>query len=61
MPIDLSLQLMQETPRVILVPEEGDAEEAAWLPKSRVEFEVKRPGVTESALPEWMATERGLV
>jgi hypothetical protein len=55
-PGDLSLQLMQESPRVILVPEEGDAEGA-----SRVEFEAKRPGVTESALPGWMATKRGFV
>jgi len=59
---DITVQLHQETQRAILVSDDGDLEKAVWLPKSQVEF-AEKPGsdVIEVTLPEWLATERGLV
>lgn len=59
---DISVQLHQETPRATLVSDDGDFEKAVWLPKSQVEY-VEKAGssVIEVTLPEWLATERGLV
>lgn len=59
---DITVQLHQETQRAILVSDDGDLEKAVWLPKSQVEF-VEKAGsdVIEVTLPEWLATERGLV
>jgi hypothetical protein len=59
--VDLTLQLVQQTERAILVSEDGDPDKAVWLPKSQVEFEEVRPGIADVTLPEWLATERGLV
>lgn len=58
---EVSVQLHQETSRAILVSD-GDLERAVWLPKSQVEF-IEKAGseVVEVTLPEWLATERGLV
>lgn len=59
---DITVRLHQETERAILVSDDGDNDKAVWLPKSQVEF-VQKPGsdVIEVTLPEWLATERGLV
>lgn len=58
--VELSLQLMQETDRAILVSDDGDPDNACWLPKSQVEFEITKPGFANVTLPEWLATDRGL-
>jgi hypothetical protein len=64
--IDLTLQRHAETKLAILVSDDGDAKRAVWLPLSQVEVAVA-PGTGGSkglvlvTLPEWLATERGLV
>lgn len=59
---DISVQLHQETPRALLVSDDGDLEKAVWLPKSQVEWVGKAGSdVIEVTLPEWLATERRLV
>lgn len=59
---EITVQLHQETPRAILVSDDGDNDKAVWLPKSQVEFVAKSGSdVIEVTLPEWLATERGLV
>lgn len=63
---DCDLHLHHETPDAILVSDDGDREQAVWLPKSKIEFEPK-PGrakgssVVEVTLPEWLAQEKGLI
>ena len=57
---DITVRLLQETERAILVCDGDDDDKAVWLTKSKVEFEQKG-GLIEVTLPEWLATERGLV
>lgn len=61
--IDITVQLHHETERAILVSDGGDPDKAVWLAKSQIEFSpIKdQSGVIEVTLPEWLATERGLV
>jgi hypothetical protein len=60
--IDLTLQLHHETERAILVSDDGSPDGAVWLAKSLIEFSPVRDGrIVEVTLPEWLATERGLV
>lgn len=59
--IDLTVQLHQETPKAILVSDDGDSERGVWLAKSLIEFEPKANGIVEVTLPEWLAVERRLV
>lgn len=58
---DITVQLHQTTERAILVSDDGDVEKAVWLPKSQIEYETKSGDIIEVTLPEWLATERGLV
>jgi hypothetical protein len=59
--IDLPMQLHAETPKAVLVSDDGDKDKAIWLPLSQIEIERKRDGMVIVTLPEWLATERGLV
>lgn len=58
---DITVRLVQQTERAILVTDSDDLEKAVWLPKSQVEFVEKADGIVEVTLPEWLAIERGLV
>lgn len=58
---DITVRLVQQTERAILVCDSDDLDKAVWLPKSQVEFEEKPGGLAEVTLPEWLAIERGLV
>lgn len=59
--VDLTMQLHHETPKAILVSDDGDRDKAVWLPKSHAEFEMKQKGVVIVTLPEWMAIEKKLL
>ncbi len=60
--IDVSMQLHHETPKAILVSDDGDKSKAVWLPLSQIEFEHKgSSGIVVVTMPEWLATEKGLV
>ena len=58
---DITVQLHQETERAILVSDDGETDNAVWLPKSQVEIAHKPGGIVEVTLPEWLAIERRLV
>lgn len=57
------MKLHHETPKAILVSDDGDPDHAKWLPKSEVEFEEVRNkvGYVEVTMPTWLAIEKGLV
>lgn len=59
--IDVTLQLHHETPKAILVSEDGDKAKAVWLPLSQVEVEPKGNGIVEVTMPNWLAMEKGLI
>jgi hypothetical protein len=59
--IDLTLHLHHETEKAILVSDDGDSDNAVWLPKSMCEIEVLKSNTIEVTLPETMAMEKGLI
>ena len=61
--IDISLILVNQTEKAILVNEtEDNSGRSVWLPKSKVEFEDVTPGtVTTVTIPEWLALDKGLI
>lgn len=62
--IDLEMRLHVETANAILASDDGDRDKAVWLPKSQIEFEaklVKGEHYATVTMPEWLATEKGLV
>lgn len=58
---DLLLSLHAETKLAILVSDDGDEKHAQWLPKSQIEYVVKRPGVVEVTAPSWLLENKGLL
>lgn len=48
-----------ETGLAVLFSTTGENEDAVWLPKSQIEFDGL--GKTTIVIPEWLATEKGLV
>jgi hypothetical protein len=59
--IEIEVKLLKETEKAIFV--EGD-ETMCWLPKSEVEFDPDWVGTAsrhDIELPEWLATEKGLI
>ena len=58
--LDVTMQLHYRTDRAILVSDDGDKENAVWLPLSQVEVLPKNDGMVEVTMPEWLAVEKGL-
>jgi hypothetical protein len=58
---DFELQLHWETDKALLVSDTGIKEQAVWLPKSKIEFEMTDAGRVQVQCPEWLAIERGLL
>jgi hypothetical protein len=64
--IDLTLQEHHRTKAAILVSDDGEEKSAVWLPLSQIEVApVPGVGMAKSlvlvTLPEWLATDKGLV
>ena len=53
---DFKFVFVSETPKAIKV-HEGNHEEAFWLPKSQIEYEIKGDEV-EVTMPIWLAREK---
>lgn len=58
--IDLSVIIVHRTAKAVLVKDTEDAE-PVWLPLSQVEVDGEPGTVGEVTLPEWLATEKGLI
>lgn len=64
--IDLTLQRHAQTKLAILVSDDGKEKSAVWLPLSQIEV-APVPGTGGSkglvlvTLPEWLATDKGLI
>ncbi len=61
--ITLSVHLHYETDAAILVSDDGVRSHAVWLPLSQIEAPDDREleTVIEVEVPEWLATQKGLV
>lgn len=59
--IDVTMQLHHRTDLAVLASDDGDKENAVWLPLSQVEVLTKENGIIEVTMPGWLAVEKGLV
>lgn len=59
--VDIEVTVHHETEKAILVSDDGDRENAVWLPLSAVEVERGRRGRAIITLPEHLALDRGLI
>lgn len=60
---DITVVLHHTTERAVLVSENGDRDDAVWLPLSQIEV---RPvsnasGCVEITAPEWLLKDKGLI
>lgn len=59
--IDIDGAIEARTDKAVLF-HTGNKEEAAWLPLSQIEVdETGVPGIVTVSLPEWLATDKGLI
>jgi hypothetical protein len=67
---EFELHLHFETEKALLVSDTGIKEQAVWLPKSKIEFEIigategsadRRLASVKVTAPEWLAIEKGLL
>ena len=59
--IDLEMCLYYQTEKAILVSDDGDWENAVWLPKSLIEFEKNGDGFVTVTMREQLAIDKRLV
>lgn len=60
--VDVNVIKHHETDKAWLVSDTGDREAAVWIAKSQAEIEPDYSGKCHVlTLPEWLATEKGLV
>jgi hypothetical protein len=60
--IDIVCTLHAETEKAIFVSDDGEKDNAVWLPKSQIEYELRgRTGSTIVTMPEWLAKDKGLI
>lgn len=59
--IDVEVSELRRSERAVLVTEDGDTENAVWLPLALVELSPIKPGICMLTLPEWLALEKGLI
>ncbi len=58
--VDVEVEIHLETERAWLVSDDGDRDSAVWIPKSQAELVTERR-THMLTLPEWLATEKGLI
>lgn len=60
--VEVTVLMVTETQRAVLVSDTGESKDAVWVPKSQIEIEATdREGAFVITLPEWLAIEKGFV
>jgi hypothetical protein len=60
--VEVTVLVITETAKALLVSDTGDREGAVWVPKSQIEIEATdREGAYVITLPEWLAIEKGFI
>lgn len=58
--VDIEIKIHLETEKAWLVSDDGDRSNAVWIPKSQAQIETESR-TSIMTLPEWLATEKGLI
>ncbi len=60
---DITMQLHHKTDKAVLVSDDGERDNAVWLPMKHIEIEPSAEGraFVKVTMPEWLAIEKGLL
>jgi hypothetical protein len=58
--VDILMSIHRKTDSAILASDDGDRDNAVWLPLSQIEMVSKGQWV-EVTMPEWLAKDKGLI
>jgi hypothetical protein len=60
--IDIKCEVHAETDKALLVSDDGDGDNARWLPKSQIEWaRNNKTGMTTVTMPYWLAEREWFV
>jgi hypothetical protein len=59
--VDLDMKLHHQTEKAVLVSDDGERDNAIWIPLSQCEVEHKKDGYVVVTMPEWLAKDKGLI
>lgn len=59
--IDVSVKLHYRTEKAVFVSDDGEEDNAKWIPLSQCEINSERDGILEMTMPEWLAKDKGLI
>lgn len=60
--VEVSVEVHHETEKAWFVSDDGERDNAVWIPKSQIEGQKKLgPALYEFSLPEWLALDKGLI
>lgn len=59
--IELTMTIHRATLRAVLASDNGEEENAVWLPLSQISIRELGGCFSEITLPEWLAEEKGLL
>lgn len=60
--IDMQVHEHARTEKAILVSDDGDKDQAVWLPLSQVTVhDTDKSFIRDLVLPEWLARDKGLI
>lgn len=60
--VEVTVLLVTQTEKAVLVSDTGESKNAVWVPKSQIEIEATdREGAYVITLPEWLAIEKGFI
>lgn len=60
--VEIKLELHRETEKAILVSDDGDRDNAVWLPVSQITMRPVGDGeIVVVTMPEWLALDKGLI
>ncbi|MDB5582806.1 MAG: hypothetical protein JWR80_7982 [Bradyrhizobium sp.] len=60
--VDIAACQHAETPKAILISDDGDRDRAVWVPKEHCDIDRSaRKNYIIVTMPEWLALEKGLI
>lgn len=59
--VDIEVAILIETDKAVLITDDGDTENAVWIPKSQIEIERTKDHFAIVTMEEWLAIDKGFV
>lgn len=59
--VDIDVEVHAQTPYAVLVSDDGERDNAVWLPLSQIEITDTDCGPATVSMPEWLAIDKKLI